>query len=602
MIKTTSKYNKIRFATYDIETLGLEPINFLYGCVYYGDTYRIFLNREDMFKEMTSRKNKGKVFFAHNCEFDLTGITNDNLFKSLDNVLFRGSHFIAARKIIFKSDKKKEYIRFWDSIRILMSSLGKIGDILGYPKLEIPNILLNKNNLSYENGKKEFMRQWELDKQKFIEYNLSDCIILYKALNDFQNFIWDNFYTALKPTISSIAFSIWKRNFQKKMWNDCNYEPNMAFRNSYYGGKVDVFKWGLSEDVYYYDINSLYPYMGLKEYPHPFKLYKTEDPDTVNNSEGCGLFHIKAPYMDIPILPCRLNGKLVFPYGEFSGWYNFNEIRYAVDHGYKCEFVYGYFAHRTCRPLKDYYTKIYDMRKGYPREHYFNLILKYLMNSLYGRFGLRIENKEYMYDWEYYNNSEYANGDWNFVSLDNSGYGIASNIENPFYMSESTYNTIPSYLTSYARIHLHKFLDAYKDNLVYCDTDSMFLTCELDPGYISDDLGDWKFEGHFDKAWFLGLKFYALEDDGIKLKIKGLRFKDKLNSIKDIPDSKSIISYFKSKESLRRGKISGSKKVTEKDINPYVFDKRLFDNSIDYTIENSKTFPIELNNKIETFI
>ena len=224
------------------------------------------------------------------------------------------------------------------------------------------------------------------------------------------------------------------------------------------------------------------------------------------------------------------------------------------------------------------------------------------MNSLYGRFGLRIENKEYMYDWEYYNNSEYANGDWNFVSLDNSGYGIASNIENPFYMSESTYNAIPSYLTSYARIHLHKFLDAYKDNLVYCDTDSMFLTCELDPGYISDDLGDWKFEGHFDKAWFLGLKFYALEDDGIKLKIKGLRFKDKLNSIKDIPDSKSIISYFKSKESLRRGKISGSKKVTEKDINPYVFDKRLFDNSIDYTIENSKTFPIELNNKIETFI
>lgn len=613
MIKTTSKYNKCRFATYDIETLGLEPINFLYGIVYYGDTYKVFLDRDNMFDEMTSRKNKGKILFAHNCEFDLTGITNNNVFKSFEDVLFRGSHFIAAKKVVSKRKTGKfdkngneiihnQFVRFWDSIRILMSSLGKIGDILGYPKLKIPNLLLNKENYTYKEGKKIFFEQWKNDKDYFIKYCLSDCIILYKALNDFQNFIWDNFTTALKPTISSIAFGIWKRNFQKKLWHTCNPQPNNAFRESYYGGKVDVFRWGLSKNIYSYDINSLYPFMGLKQYPHPYKLYKTFDKEVVQNSEGCGYFHIDAPYMEIPILPYRLNGKLIFPYGKFSGWYNFNEIRYAVDNGYECDFQYGYFAHRSCSPLKEYYSTVYEMRKQYPKEHYFNLILKYLMNSLYGRFGLKIENKEYMYDWEYYNDPNYATGEWSFTILDDSGYGIASNIITPYYLSETTYNAIPSYLTSYARIHLHKFLDTYKESLVYCDTDSMFLTKPIDNKYISNELGAWKFEGNFDKAWFLGLKFYALNDDGIKLKIKGMRFKDKLKNISDIPDSKTIISYFKSKESLRRGKVAGSKKVTEKDINPYVFNKRIFDDSIDFETECSKTYPIELNSKVETFI
>lgn len=567
-----------------------------------------------MLNEIYSRKNRGKVFFGHNCEYDLTGLTNDNIFKKLEGVLYRGSHFIRASKTIYEHDDKREFVRFWDSMRILMSSLGKIGDVLKFPKMQIPRLLLNPDDLDYEDGLNLFRAEWRSHsaRNKYIEYCLNDCILLYKALNDFQNFIWDNYYTALKPTISSIAFSIFKRNFMNKTWHDCNLAPNLAFKDSYYGGRVDVFKWGRSGDLHYYDINSLYPYEGLKEYPHPFKLYYTKDPDIYHDTHGCGLFNIKTPDdMHIPILPYRMKGKLFFPLGEFSSWYNFNEIRYAEENGYEVEFIKGFFAYETKYPLKKYYEKMYEHRKQYSKKHYFNLIIKYLMNALQGRFGLKIENREYMFDYEYYNNSEFVEGDWNFTCLQSDGYGIAVNSLEPFQLTETTYYTIPSYLTSYARIDLHKNLSKYADSLVYCDTDSMILEGKtLDTELINTDLGAWKCEGDFDSGWFSGCKFYSLLENEaiwykwneIDVKIKGLSMQDKLNIIGELPASKRIISYYKTQESLRRNKRAGSKKITDKKINPYVFDKRKYDNSIDYRYEGTKTYPLTINTNDQRFI
>jgi hypothetical protein len=43
-------------------------------------------------------------------------------------------------------------------------------------------------------------------------------------------------------------------------------------RKSYFGGATDYYK-GYGKDLYYYDVNSLYPYAMLK--PMPFKLIKT---------------------------------------------------------------------------------------------------------------------------------------------------------------------------------------------------------------------------------------------------------------------------------------------------------------------------------------
>lgn len=601
MIKKIKTYRKVKIATFDIETLGLIPKNFLYGIVYYGHSHKVFDNRYDMMNEIFSRKNKGKVFFAHNCEYDLTGLTDDNLFKVFDNnVIFRGSHFIMAKKKLYEKflgfddtgEKKyrREFVRFYDSMRILQSSLGHIGKVMDFPKLKIPDVLLNKDNKDYEKFLDDFVLTDEL-----IKYCLVDCELLYKALTDFQNFVWENYGCGLKPTISSVAFSIWKRNFQTELWHDCNVQHNEAFKRSYYGGRVDVFKWGMSELLSVFDVNSLYPAMGFKQYPHPYELFYTTKSDIYEDFEGCGLFEVTAPDIHIPILPYRYRNKLLFPIGKFRDWYNFNEIRYAVDNGYEVKFKYGYFSYKTTSPLKDYFGSIYRHRKQYPKEHYFNLILKYLLNSLYGRFGLKVENKKYMYDYQFWNTE---NNGWDFVTLSDDGYGYAVNYNDPYHFSESTYVAIPSYLTSYARIFLHQYLSQYPDSLVYCDTDSIFLENDsLDGSVISDKLGDFKFEGEYNKGWILGCKFYVLDNESeLNVKIKGINFKDRLNSISELPDEYEQNSYFKTKESLRRNKISGSHKLYKRNINPYVFDKRTYDSDIDYKNESVTTYPIRINN------
>ena len=64
-------------------------------------------------------------------------------------------------------------------------------------------------------------------------------------------------------------------------------------------------------------------------------------------------------------------------------------------------------------------------------------------------------------------------------------------------------------------------------------------------------MGDFKLEGRYKTAWFLGLKFYILKDkDDLKVTLKGINFNDKLNKIDDLPEKKVIKSYFKSKESI----------------------------------------------------
>ena len=63
------------------------------------------------------------------------------------------------------------------------------------------------------------------------------------------------------PTAPSLAFKLWKSNFVNKevlipitWWEDYN-----QFKSGYKGGAVDVYK-PYGTNLYYYDVNSLYPF------------------------------------------------------------------------------------------------------------------------------------------------------------------------------------------------------------------------------------------------------------------------------------------------------------------------------------------------------
>jgi hypothetical protein len=81
---------------------------------------------ESFKKEFDNDIYKDKYVFAHNAEFDLTGIFG-NIIKNVDRSAVFNGKFITAN---YKG------IKFGDSMNIYPSSVKKIGEMLGSEKLE----------------------------------------------------------------------------------------------------------------------------------------------------------------------------------------------------------------------------------------------------------------------------------------------------------------------------------------------------------------------------------------------------------------------------------------------------------------------------------
>ena len=62
----------------------------------------------------------------------------------------------------------------------------------------------------------------------------------------------------------------------------------------------------------------------------------------------------------------------------------------ATKFGYTFEIIRGY-RFKKAILFKEYVEKMYKLRKSYPKDHPLNLIDKLLMNSLYGKLGMKPE-------------------------------------------------------------------------------------------------------------------------------------------------------------------------------------------------------------------
>jgi hypothetical protein len=117
-----------------------------------------------------------------------------------------------------------------------------------------------------------------------------------------------------------------------------------------------------------------------------------DDFTDINVDQLYGFFkvHVIAPkniYM--PILPLRNENKIISPIGEWTYTYFNEEIINAKKYGYKFEYVEGYIYEKG-KLLKEFVYDLYEQRKKYDKNNPMNLVLKLLLNSLYGRFGMKI--------------------------------------------------------------------------------------------------------------------------------------------------------------------------------------------------------------------
>lgn len=293
-------------------------------------------------------------------------------------------------------------------------------------------------------------------------------------------------------------------------------------KQSFTGGKVDVFKTH-GENVYHYDVNSLYPSV-MAKYPMPNgnpRYFEGNILEIMGRPYGFFEVEIESPKdLFYPILQTRVQTsegfRTVAPLGSWKSVLSSTEIYNAIDNfGYNFKILKGFLFERDIIYNKyvDYFNKI---KSTTPKDNPMYLISKLLMNGLFGKTG-----QDYRF-----NESRLVNNDTLLNLIQNKTIEIISNtiidedlnfivlFDKEKYSNNSA---IPSSfngciahaseITSAARVEMSLVIKYLIDNdytIYYMDTDSFFIDKPLPDHLVSNtELGKYKLEHIYKEAIFL---------------------------------------------------------------------------------------------------
>ena len=460
-----------------------------------------------------------KTIFIHN----LGGFDGIFLFKALSEY-YKPSQLKTIiddnnKFILITLKLKNSLISFKDSYRIFPISLDKLcelfkvkGKIFKY-KQEFNNINILKNNKNFNS---------------FIKYSKQDSKCLFNSLIKAQKeFIkLHNVDITSVVSISSLAMKIFRINYLEVDIPILNNNEDNFIRKAYYGGATDYYK-AYAKNLYYYDVNSLYPKAMCNLLPYKIiKKYSNMNNVELKNFFGFCLAKIQCPEnMEKPMLPLKYKNKTIFPRGEWIGTYFSEELKAVIPLGYKIELLEG--IEFTKKDLfTNYVNTFYKIKMNSTGSE--RWISKILLNSLYGLFGRKLELLEtvniYNSDLEKYMSTNIIkciipiNKDIStLLMIKNIDSKLIKELNNTCLIEIKNFDNsvksnvaIAAAITAYARIHMINFKLNY--DVVYTDTDSIFTTTKIDSNLIGKELGLMKQELDnlkIKEAYFLGIKQYG---------------------------------------------------------------------------------------------
>ena len=286
------------------------------------------------------------------------------------------------------------------------------------------------------------------------------------------------------------------------------YELDKELRSKdlYAGGLciLNPFKAGIPQSqIYKYDVNSMYPaqMMNMK-YPVGNGIFMKDydDPDYVYILRIKNL-HGFLKENKVPVWHNKVSGNMEFVIDEDDERYIWLEELQEYENWYDLEYdILDIIGYKAMRPIgmKKFIDTFYTMKcnnKGAIKNG-----AKLFLNSSYGKLSQRLERAECHYE------------------LDEDGVVHLVKEEVKQDLNGMMSIIVGSRITSQARISLLRYIDEIckgnpKENLIYCDTDSVHA---LTPFADSDDkaLGKMKCEGIFEKGLYLAPKTYIMFNDG----------------------------------------------------------------------------------------
>lgn len=532
--KPIRKYSNIGF---DIETYG-EHNDFLFCSLFFDDNnYKVFMDKNEFLEWIISNSSflDKKRIFAHNMQFDFLGSFGDTQYMKEFKLVQRGADFIMAKTYAYDNSlhcwsSKNHHqftIQFLDTKNFHNVDLKTAGDIIGIPKLKTPTFIgeIPKNK-----------EDWEY----FIKYNINDSKVA-KYLADYLQNSFNELGGEMKATIAASAMDLFRRKYLNRIIFTPSIKDIEDMYKCYYGGRTETYNRGYTtERLNYYDFNSLYPdVMKNNLFPIQNSLKKITIMKNDFIAEYEGFCYAELEYetnIKIPFLCTRYDDKLLFPKGKIKGCYTFLELRKAKELGYKIKLIKNAFYYlKSDNIFKDFVHDLYKKRMEYKQnKNPMELVTKIILNSLYGKFGQKLERNEIIHanalgKKELYESEQIGNSDYHRIKRKMEQSQIT--FINPI---------IAAYVTAHARLKLYNAITDIEDNVFYDDTDSIITTKNI---ANSSELGELKLECRIKEAYFVKPKFYAYITDENKeiSKIKGIA------AIKDFGAFEDILKNLKAK-------------------------------------------------------
>lgn len=413
---------------------------------------------------------------------------------------------------IISVQKPKSSVVFLDSMNWFPESLAKTGERIGIPKLKIDFATCSMADLS--------------------RYCKRDVLIELVNFKHFVRFLEGNKVSRLCYTRGSTAMAAFLlTHYTTPIYIHNNKEAIALERDSYRGGRTECFYLGVLSDGNFYtvDVNSLYPYV-MQYNVYPVRYEKIcHDLSTPALSAYLTTKSVCAEVLidtEEPIYAVRRK-RTIFPIGRFWVTLTTGELKYALAHGH-VKAVKMAVIYEQANIFESYVTKFYNLRQDFKSAgvEIFEQLCKYMMNSLYGKFGQKAEIWEKVGDCP----GEPDRIEDVFSSTQNHRSRLRYLLGEIFELKgyEESFDSFPAIaaeVTAYARMYLWSLMQKAGDgNYFYCDTDSLIVNedglCNLRDTIHPTKLGYLKTESVSTNVTIRGLKDYTTSS---KTVIKGVR-------------------------------------------------------------------------------
>lgn len=409
------------------------------------------------------------------------------------------------------------------------------------------------------------------------DYLYHDCKSLYDTMKVYRDIAGKH------KTIASNALAFSKKNGMDPGKTNARFDQK--YRRFYFGGRTECLQPGTHNNIKCFDINSAYPFAMTHDHATGSEFMRHGRLDDLSD-EQIGRAFIVLECFSRGAFPKRVmgpNGGLSFPheFGEYyvTGW----EYLVARDFGlFENTKILSVRITNNTINFRNYVEHWFEYKKQHSEKlpngkHKFPIeytVGKIMQNSLYGKLAQDITK---YFDYKYTKagtrlcHFEPDNGTEKCLLCGQNAIDHGWQLHSEFgdheihrrealwkhkfkygadWQARSFYNNVATgaSITGFTRAHLLRVMHTVGiDNVLYCDTDSLFVKANADCSGIplSNKLGDWKLEYYAPIGHFCGKKIYGVDLGaqsglGERYKIASKGSKLTYDNILDIVSGKTI--------------------------------------------------------------